>query len=58
MVHLEDKGLPHRPRKCPALEVSLVKAWDKITAETVRAACAQFKDRLRRVVAAKGGHFE
>ena len=55
---LEPKARRTSHASVSALKVSLIKAWDKITADTVRAACAQFNDRLRRVVATQGGHFE
>ena len=41
-----------------ALKSSLEKAWAKIPQETLRKAAEGFRDRLERVIQARGGHIE
>lgn len=55
---LETKAAHTNHSSVAALKVSLIRACDKNLAETVRAACTQFKDRPCRVVTAKGGYSE
>ncbi|XP_076067677.1 uncharacterized protein LOC143040467 [Oratosquilla oratoria] len=40
------------------LKVKLRSCWDKISPETIRAACSDVHNRLRRLVRAKGGYIE
>jgi len=41
-----------------SLKISLVKASAEVTLETVRAAKAEWPERLRACVGAEGGHFQ
>lgn len=47
---------PHK--SINTLKASLVREWDKISEEMVRASCAEFKRRRKALIKAKGGHFE
>ena len=41
-----------------ALKNALLSEWDRIPKEMMRTCCATVPDRLRRIIAAKGGHCE
>jgi len=55
---LEQKACAISHKNTDALKQVLLKCWDEIDAETLRATCAQVPTRLRLVIRAKGGHFE
>ena len=45
-------------KKVYLLKRALVKSWDEICEETVRATCSQVSSRLRHLIWVKGGYFE
>ena len=55
---LEQKACTISHKSVDALKRKLVKCWDEIDPETIRATCSQVSDRLSRVIQAKGGYFE
>ena len=55
---LESKACSLNHQSIDALKHKLVYCWDEISAETIRAACSQVVDRLKRIVRARGGHIE
>lgn len=55
---LEAKACSKIHHNIEALKSSLVKAWDEISQDTIRAICSQVPHRMRQIVARKGGHFE
>lgn len=55
---LERKACATNHKGLESLKRALVKCWDEISSETVRATCSQVPSRLRSVIRAKGGYFE
>lgn len=55
---LEREACSTYHKSISSLKSALVRAWDRIDADTIRGACGQVPDRLRRVIAAKGGYCE
>jgi hypothetical protein len=55
---LEDKACQKRHNNLDSLKRSLVKEAAEIPLETVRAAIAEWPERLKACVEAEGGHFE
>jgi inhibitor of nuclear factor kappa-B kinase subunit alpha len=57
-ANLEKKVCSTRHTSTESLKAALLREWDRLPQEDVRAACESFPDRLARVVRAKGGHIE
>jgi len=55
---MEDMACQKRHNNLDSLKTSLVKAAAEIPLETVRAAIAEWPERLKVCVEAQGGHFE
>jgi len=55
---LEDMACQKRHNNLDSLQRSLMKAAAEITLETVRAAIAEWSERLKTCVGAEGGHFD
>ena len=55
---LEQKTCSQLHSTVEALKLKLIKSWEEIDGETVRATCDQVIPRLRRVVRQKGGNIE
>lgn len=55
---LEAKVGAKKHRSVDALKQAIVREWARIPEDHVRAACESFKDRLKQIVKAKGGHIE
>jgi len=55
---LEDKAYQKRHTNLDSLRKYLVKAAAEVPLETVRAAIAEWPERLKACVEAEGGHFE
>lgn len=55
---LEDKVSAHSHRNVESLKKALVKAWDELDVDYLRATTAAFPKRLRQVIRAKGGRME
>lgn len=55
---LESKACSSNHSNVNALKQKLTTCWEEISEETIRAACSQVPDRLRRLVKAKGGYIE
>ena len=53
---LEQKACVISHKNTDALKRALLKCWDEIDAETLRATCAQVPTRLGHVIRAKGGY--
>ena len=55
---LEQKACTITHKSMDSLKHGLVKSWDKICEETVRATCSQVSGRLQGLIRVKGGYFE
>jgi len=55
---LEDMACQNRPNNLDSLKRSLVKAAAEIPLQTMRAAIAEWPERLKACVEEEGGHFE
>lgn len=55
---LETKVGAKKYHSMDAFKKAIVREWAKIPEDHVRAACNSFKDRLKAIVKAKGGHIE
>ena len=55
---LEQKACTQSHSSVEALKQKLIKSWDEIDVQTVRATCDQVIPRLRRVIRQKGGYIE
>ena len=55
---LEAKACKVSHSSVPALKANLEAVWADIPAEVVRASCAKVEERLRAVVAKRGGYVE
>ena len=55
---LEAKACATAHRSIESLKKSLIRAWDDISEETLRAVVNQFPKRLTASIKADGGHFE